>query len=63
MDLLIKRILRCNLCKDHLPHTPIPVVQLSSSSKIVIIGQAPGKKVYETGIPGMMQAEELFVSG
>lgn len=30
---------------------PRPVVQLSCRSKIVIIGQAPGRRVHETGIP------------
>lgn len=30
---------------------PKPVVQLSSASKIIIIGQAPGRRVHETGIP------------
>jgi len=30
---------------------PRPVVQFSSKSRIVIVGQAPGTKVHETGIP------------
>lgn len=51
MDTLIKRIQQCKVCKDHLPLGPRPVVQLSSRSRIVIIGQAPGRRVHETGIP------------
>jgi uracil-DNA glycosylase len=34
-----------------LPLGPRPVVQLGANSKILIIGQAPGKRVHETGIP------------
>lgn len=41
----------CRLCADHLPHGPRPVVRASSSARLLIIGQAPGRKVHETGIP------------
>ncbi|MGV3510180.1 MAG: uracil-DNA glycosylase family protein [Sphingobacteriaceae bacterium] len=51
IESLLNRINKCNLCYDFLPSGPRPVVQLSVSSKIVIIGQAPGRKVHETGIP------------
>ena len=51
MDKLLDKILRCEVCKECLPLGPRPVVQLSAFSKIVIIGQAPGRKVHETGIP------------
>jgi uracil-DNA glycosylase len=51
MDSLLKTISKCEVCKDHLLLGPRPVVQLSPFSKITIIGQAPGKKVHETGIP------------
>ena len=51
MDTLIKEIRACEFCKQHLPLGPRPVVQLSSASKVVIIGQAPGRKVHESGIP------------
>ncbi|HRP31626.1 MAG TPA: uracil-DNA glycosylase family protein [Agriterribacter sp.] len=48
---LVEKIRKCEVCKDYLPLGPRPVVQLSSTSKIVIIGQAPGRRVHETGIP------------
>ena len=50
MDKLLKKIVQCDICKNYLPLGPRPVVQLSPLSKIIIIGQAPGKKVHETGI-------------
>ncbi|TCS35582.1 uracil-DNA glycosylase [Paucimonas lemoignei] len=41
----------CRICADHLPHGPRPVVQMSGTARLLIIGQAPGRKVHETGIP------------
>jgi uracil-DNA glycosylase len=51
MNNLLNKILRCEVCKEHLPLGPRPVVQMSAFSKIIIIGQAPGRRVHETGIP------------
>lgn len=46
---ILKKIRLCDVCSD-LPSGIRPVVQLDESSKIIIIGQAPGRKVHETGI-------------
>ena len=51
MNNLLNKIQRCEVCKEHLPLGPRPVVQLNEYSKIVIISQAPGKRVHESGIP------------
>nr|WP_255590494.1 uracil-DNA glycosylase family protein [Marinicella sp. NBU2979] len=48
---MLQEISRCQLCAAHLPHGVRPVVQASSHSRILIVGQAPGRKVHETGIP------------
>jgi len=48
---LLNKIQRCEVCKEHLPLGPRPVIQLSPFSKVVLIGQAPGRRVHETGIP------------
>jgi uracil-DNA glycosylase len=48
---LLAEIGRCQLCAAHLPHGVRPVVRASAHSRILIIGQAPGRKVHETGIP------------
>lgn len=48
---LLHEIRHCTLCAAHLPHTPRPVLQCHSQARIVIAGQAPGRKVHETGIP------------
>jgi len=51
MQALISNIKNCTICSSYLPHGTNPVVQLDASSKIVIVGQAPGRRVHETGIP------------
>jgi uracil-DNA glycosylase len=51
MNTLLNKIQRCEVCKEHLPLGPRPVIQLNAYSKIVIISQAPGRRVHETGIP------------
>jgi uracil-DNA glycosylase len=48
---LKKNIKACTLCADYLPYQPRPVFSFSAKSKILIVGQAPGIKVHESGIP------------
>jgi uracil-DNA glycosylase len=51
MKKLLKEISTCEICKLHLPVPPKPVLSVSPLSKILIIGQAPGRKVHQSGIP------------
>ena len=51
LHVLQREISNCTICGPYLPLGPRPVVQFSSRSRIVIIGQAPGTKVHESGIP------------
>jgi uracil-DNA glycosylase len=51
MKELLRSISTCDICRDILPHPPRPVVRLSAGSPILIIGQAPGRKVHQSGIP------------
>ncbi|MCR8922349.1 uracil-DNA glycosylase family protein [Dasania sp. GY-MA-18] len=48
---LLKDIRACSLCEPHLPCGARPVLQAHRSAKILIAGQAPGRKVHESGIP------------
>ena len=48
---LLTEVRACRLCAEHLPLGPRPVVQLHPSARILIAGQAPGRKVHETGLP------------
>ena len=51
MKTLLNQIRDCRICEEFLPHGCRPVVQFSTSTKIMIIGQAPGRRVHESGIP------------
>ncbi|WP_379014275.1 uracil-DNA glycosylase family protein [Parasediminibacterium paludis] len=51
MEELLAQIRACTLCKPFLPNDPKPVIRASKQSKILIIGQAPGQKVQNSGIP------------
>lgn len=51
MKQLLSEIKACNLCEDRLPFKPNPILQIHAASEILIIGQAPGLKAHQTGIP------------
>ncbi len=51
MQSLLSQIKNCDVCAAALVDGVRPVVQVSAASKILIIGQAPGRRVHETGIP------------
>ena len=48
---LLARIRACRLCEAHLPLGPNPVVRAAASARLLIVGQAPGTRVHESGIP------------
>lgn len=48
---LVRRVRACTLCADVLPYGPRPVIQLSEAARILVVSQAPGRRVHETGIP------------
>ena len=62
IDLSLAAIKSCTLCKSQLEHQPHPIVTASQTSKIIIIGQAPGRKVHATGIPWNDPSGELLRS-
>jgi len=41
----------CRVCEAHLPLGPRPVLRAAASARLMIIGQAPGTRVHETGVP------------
>lgn len=44
-------IVKCQVCAKHLPLGPRPVVRFDPSAQLLIIGQAPGTRVHESGVP------------
>ncbi|MDP3312303.1 uracil-DNA glycosylase family protein [Lutibacter sp.] len=50
MNQLLEQIKNCKECELHLQCGANPIVQASSKSKIVIIGQAPARITHNTGV-------------
>jgi uracil-DNA glycosylase len=48
---LVADIRACRVCADHLPHEPRPIVWVETGARILIAGQAPGRRVHESGVP------------
>lgn len=48
---LFDEVRRCSICAEHLPLGLRPVLQLHPHARILIAGQAPGRKVHESGVP------------
>jgi len=48
---LLVEVRACSICAAHLPLGPRPILQLHPKAKILIAGQAPGRKAHESGVP------------
>lgn len=51
LAVLLKEVRACTACAGRLPQAPRPVLQAHPSARVLIAGQAPGRKVHESGIP------------
>jgi len=51
LETLLRDIRACRACAGELAHEPRPVVRVSSSTRLLICGQAPGRRVHESGLP------------
>ena len=49
--ILLNEIRQCVECEQYLPHGPRPILQAGREARILIIGQAPGRRVHESGVP------------
>lgn len=50
-EVLYREIRSCRVCEPHLPLGANPVLVINRLAKILIIGQAPGLKVHQSGKP------------
>ncbi len=50
-DALLNEVRACRLCESELPLGPRPVLRGKATARLLIVGQAPGARVHETGIP------------
>jgi uracil-DNA glycosylase len=51
LDAILADIAACRACAGELPHEPRPVTRVSAQTRLLICGQAPGRRVHESGIP------------
>lgn len=48
---LLAEVRACTVCEAYLPNPPKPVLLAGEGARLLIVGQAPGQRVHETGIP------------
>jgi uracil-DNA glycosylase len=48
---LLKDVRACTICEESLADGVRPVLQVHAATRILIVGQAPGRRVHESGIP------------
>ncbi len=51
LDAILADIAACRACAGELPHEPRPVTRVSGQTRLLICGQAPGRRVHESGVP------------
>jgi uracil-DNA glycosylase len=51
LDATLREARACRVCAPHLPHEPRPVLRGAAGARLLIVGQAPGRRVHESGIP------------
>lgn len=51
LDALLARVCACTLCAEHLPLGPRPLLQAHAGARILLAGQAPGRKAHASGLP------------
>jgi len=51
LNKLLREVRACRICEAQLPLGPNPILRASNTARILVIGQAPGTRVHQTGIP------------
>ena len=51
LEQVLREARACRVCEAHLPLGPRPVLRADTRARVLIVGQAPGPRVHETGIP------------
>lgn len=50
LDELLINIRACRACEAELPFDPKPILSVSDTAKLLIVGQAPGVRVHDSGV-------------
>lgn len=51
LDRLLVEVRGCRACESALPLGPRPVLNAAATARVLVVGQAPGTRVHETGVP------------
>jgi uracil-DNA glycosylase len=51
LETVLADIAACRACAGELPHEPRPVTMVTGETRLLICGQAPGRRVHESGVP------------
>jgi uracil-DNA glycosylase len=51
LDSLLREVRRCEVCAEHLPNPPRPVLAAHAEARILIVGQAPGRRAHASSTP------------
>ena len=51
LPILLSEVRSCALCAPHLEDGVRPVLQVDAKARILVAGQAPGRKVHASGVP------------
>ncbi len=51
LEAVLRAARACRICAADLPLGPRPVLRARAGARLLIVGQAPGTRVHETGIP------------
>ena len=51
LDRLLAEVAGCTVCAPHLPLGPRPILQIGAGARLLIAGQAPGRRVHQRGVP------------
>ena len=48
---ILKEVSACTICAEHLPLGPRPLIKVTAETRVLLIGQAPGRLAHESGVP------------
>ena len=51
LEKLLREVRACTVCASALPCPPRPILRAAATARVLLVGQAPGRRVQETGIP------------
>ena len=51
LDSLLAAVRGCRACEAHLPLGPRPILQAHEAARLLVVGEAPGRRVQTTGVP------------